>query len=342
MKLAIHHRKTSFSQEWIDYCIKKNIAYKIVNCYDNNIIDQLRDCDAVMWHHHHASAKDTQFAKQLLYSLEVSGKVVFPDFRTNWHFDDKLGQKYLLEAINAPIVPSYAFYSTRDAIKWSKETSFPKVFKLKGGSGSDNVRMAKKHRNAIRLINKAFNKGFNQYNAWSSINERWRKYRDGKTKLIDVFIGLLRIFLPTKYSHISGRERGYIYFQDFIPNNKYDIRVTYVNNRCFALRRKVRQGDFRASGSGMIEYDMSQIPEKALTIAFNVANKLGLQTAAFDFVLLNKAPLIVELSYGFGYDVDQFNHGYWDHKLKYYPGTFNPYEWMVEGVIEAIHSTKTN
>lgn len=336
MKIAIHHSNMHFSQGWIDYCNKNKIDYKIVNCYDNDIIEQLRDCDALMWHHDHMSPKDTRFAKQLLYALEVSGKIVYPDFSTNWHFDDKLGQKYLFEVIGAPSVKSYAFYSRKDALKWAGETSFPKVFKLRGGSGSDNVSLAKDRKAAIRFINKAFGLGFSRYNAWGSLKERCRKYRIGKMKIKEVIDGLARFIIPTRYSFIQGRDRGYIYFQDYIPDNTHDIRAIYVNHRCYAMRRRVRTGDFRASGSGLLDYDISKIPKKALRITFDVALKLKLQTAAFDFVIRDGEPLIVEVSYGFGYDEDQFNHGYWDENIHFHPGTFDPYGWMVENVIGMI------
>lgn len=46
MKIAIHHSKGSFSERWITYCQKKGIDYKIVNCYESDIINQLKDCDA--------------------------------------------------------------------------------------------------------------------------------------------------------------------------------------------------------------------------------------------------------------------------------------------------------
>lgn len=326
-----------FSQGWIDYCKNNNIDYKLVNCYDSNIISILRDCDIFMWHHDHINEKDTRFAKQLLYSLEMSGKIVFPDFRSTWHFDDKLGQKYLLESIKAPMVPSYAFYSKNDALKWVHETEFPKVFKLRGGAGSENVRLVKTKTDAVHLIRHAFGRGFSRYNAYGSLKERWRKYKEGKEQLKEVLDGLARLIIPTYYSYIQGRDRGYIYFQDFIPDNTHDIRVTYVFKRCFALRRRVRTGDFRASGGGMIEYDMSKIPEKALRTAIDVAAELNLQTAAFDFVIDKGEPMIVEMSYGFGYDIDQYNHGYWDANLNYYPGSFDPYGWMVEALLEKLN-----
>lgn len=338
MKIAIHHRKNSYSDLWVDYCKEKNIPYKIVNCYDNDILEQLEDCDALLWHHYHENAKDIQFAKQLLYSLECSGKLVYPDFRTNWHFDDKLGQKYLFEAIKAPVVPSYAFYNKKEALEWAKNTSYPKVFKLRGGSSSENVMLVKSSSKANRLIKKAFNRGFPIYTAWGSLKERWRLYRSGMERLNKVFVGMVRLVIPTYYSRIRGREKGYVYFQDFIPDNTSDIRVTIVNKKCWAVRRLVRPGDFRASGSGEVDGEVTSIPEKAIRIAFSITKKLTLQSAAFDFVLNNDEPLIVEMSYAFGFHDEQLKHGYWDEELNFFPGPFNPFNWMVELVIGELNN----
>src|SRR5690554_5639993 len=106
MKIAIHNTKSEgfFDNYWINYCKKNNIEFKLVNAYDSNIVDQVKDCTAFMWHHSNYDYRDALFAKQLLYSLEQKGMKVFPDFNTTWHFDDKVGQKYLLEAIGATLV----------------------------------------------------------------------------------------------------------------------------------------------------------------------------------------------------------------------------------------------
>ena len=123
MKIAIHHRPGSFSDRWIEYCKREGIEYKIVDCFQSDIIEQLKVCDALMWHHHHGDYKDVLFAKGLLFSLEQAGIKVFPDFNTGWHFDDKVGQKYLLEAINAPLVPSYVFYDKQSARDWAIDSA---------------------------------------------------------------------------------------------------------------------------------------------------------------------------------------------------------------------------
>lgn len=140
MKIAIHKREGSYSTRWIASCDEHNIAYKTVN---GDIVTQLSDCDIFMWHYHQGDARDMNFAKQLLFSLEESGKTVFPNFKTGWHFDDKLGQKYLFESLGIPAAQAYAFYNEQSALEWAKKTSYPKVFKLRGGASSYNVELAK-------------------------------------------------------------------------------------------------------------------------------------------------------------------------------------------------------
>src|SRR5690554_6013837 len=231
MKLAIHHRLGSFSDRWIAYCEEKNIEYKIVNAFASDIIQQLSDCDVLMWHHHHAQYKDVLTAKRILFALEHAGVKVFPDFKTGWHFDDKVAQKYLLEAIGAPVVPSYVFYDKKSALNWLKSTSFPVVFKLKGGAGAANVKLIKDYKKGVRIVNIAFGKGFSQCNGWQSFKDRLEKYNRKKTSLFEVVKGFVRLFLPTNYSRNSNNERGYVYFQKFIPNNDSDTRVIIVNDK---------------------------------------------------------------------------------------------------------------
>ena len=336
MRIGIHKRKGSFSERWIVYCQEKGIAYKVVNCFENDILEQLADCDALMWHHHHESARDIQVAKQLLFALEGSGKVVFPDFFSNWHFDDKVGQKYLFESIGAPLVPSYPFYTRKDALEWANANAFPKVFKLRGGAASDNVKLVKTRSHAIRLIKRAFGRGFKRYKPLGSLNERWRLFKLGRTDFFDVLKGWIRILRPTYYARLLKRDRGYVYFQEFIPGNSHDIRLTYVFDRIVAFRRQVRPRDFRASGSYILDKDQANIPPEALRIAFEVAHKLKFQSAALDFIMKDSDPLIVEVCYAFVPWEGLFSFGYWDRDLNLHPGAFNALDWMVDGVLEKL------
>jgi len=336
MKIGIHQTKEFFGERWISYCDARGIAYKIVDCYQTDIIEQLSDCEALMWNFNHKGAKDSKFAKQLLYSVQAAGKKVFPDFNSVWHFDDKVGQKYLLEAIGAPLAPAYVFYSKKEARAWASGCSYPKVFKLRNGAGADNVKLVKSKKKAFSLIRKAFGRGFKQYNGWSNLKERYRKYKLGKSSRWDVVKGLIRLFWPPKYARSSGREEGYVYFQDFIGGNDHDIRVVVIKDKAFAIKRMVRKNDFRASGSGFISYEKENFDDEVIKLAFEVSEKLHDQCMAYDFVFQDGKPLIVEISYGFaiiGYDPCE---GYWDREMKWHEGSFDPFGWMVEHVLESI------
>ena len=331
--IAIHNNNSPvlFHYRWLDYCQKNNIPYKLVDCYATDIIEELKDCSALMWHYHQANPADIVMAKSLLFSLEQSGMNVFPDFNTAWHFDDKVGQKYLLEALNIDIVATWVFYQKKTAIEWINKTTFPKVFKLRGGAGSQNVQLVKSAATAKKLANKAFGKGFPAYDGWESAKERIRKWRLGKTDAFDVMKGFIRLAKPPRYASVIGNEMDYMYFQEFIANNDSDIRIVVIDGKAFGIKRMNRENDFRASGSGFILYDKASIDERFVKMSFEINKKLNAQCIAYDYVLdENNNPLLIEISYGFanaGYDDCP---GYWDEQLNWHEGKFNPYGWMVE------------
>lgn len=342
MKIAIHHIPGSFSERWIPYCEENNISYKIVNCYDSEIISQLNECDGLMWHWDLNDYKAALFVRQLTYSLEKIGKKVFPDIRTSWHYEDKVGQKYLLESIKAPIVKTYIFYSKADALKWLEETTFPKVFKLRNGASSSNVRLVNNKQKAKKLVTKAFGKGFPSISPFGRLKERlYILNRDRNLKGMKLLIGgFARFLIPTINEVYSSNEMGYILFQDFAPDNDYDTRLVVIGDRCFGFRRYNRINDFRASGSGHIAYEKELLDEEMIKIAFVVSKKLKAQSIAFDFIYENSIPKIVEISYCFVmgkyYDSCPF---YWDNKLNWHKGEVNPQKYMIEDFIHSLNKS---
>jgi glutathione synthase/RimK-type ligase-like ATP-grasp enzyme len=320
MRVAVHPLKGSFTDRAISYLSDNGIDYTIVNCFDNDIMKVLKDFDILIWHWTQNDPRGLLAAKQILISAEIGGLVVFPDFNTIWHFDDKLGQKYMLESIDAPMAKSFVFYTKENALNWIENCNYPVVFKLRGGAGARNVKLLKNKRAANRIVKRSFAKGIvSQPGYMNDFKVKIKKTKNMK----DLFARILRI--PSTISKLHyrkkyiSREKGYALFQEFLPDNQYDTRVAVVNNKAWAFRRKVRKNDFRASGSGSIDWDVKNIDLRAVKIAFIVSEKLALQAAGFDFIRdQNGDPKIIEVSYGWAPFAIHACSGYWDMNMKYY------------------------
>ena len=342
--LAIHDSQSGFNPRWVDYCSKEKIPFKLVNCYASNIIDDLKGCSALLWHHSHSDPRDLLIAWQILSALEHTGLRVFPDFRTAWHFDDKVGQKYLFEAMDIPTLSAHVFVERASALDWAANTDYPKVFKLRHGAGSAGVKLVQSEMQARRLIRKAFGRGFAVYAPWDNLKERFHKWRLGKYDAMELAKAIFRFVYPPQFSRILGRQKGYVYFQDFAPDNDSDIRVIVIGERAFGIKRWVRPGDFRASGSGNFSYEPEHIDSSSIELAFESARKLGSSCTAFDFVRKTDGSLVVlEMSYGFdqqGYDPCP---GYWDSGLNWHAGEFSPQGWIIDMILDdARNSVKRN
>ncbi len=287
--------------------------------------------------------KDLLVAKGILSALEHSGFKVFPDWRTGWHFDDKLEQKYLFEAVGAPLVPTWIFLNKREALDWIKTTDFPKVVKLRGGAGSSNVHLVRTRCEARRWVNRAFGRGIPTYDAWGSLKERWRMAWLKQAGYTEIAKGIARFVKPPPFARTLGREKGYVYFQEFISGNAFDTRIVTVDGKAFSWRRYTRPNDFRASGSGNLSYEVTALDFACAKVALRVSEELGSTCAAYDFLVLEDGePVISEVSYGFVAEVADPCPGYWTSDLQWHSGPFNPQGWMVEALIKAIQKKKTH
>ncbi len=325
-QVAIHHRKGSFSDRWIAYCELQGIPYRVVNCLDSDIMKQLSSSAALLWHWSHGDPRDQLMARNVIMAAEAMGVKVFPSVSTCWHFDDKIAQKYLLEAIGAPLVPTYVFYDLGEALRWIDRASFPKVFKLRKGAGSSNVRLVPSATEARALAERAFSAGFSPVSHYGQ--DALKRYRIAKRRgdLLNVVRRIPRVLATIQNNkRMMGREKGYVYFQDFIPGNDFDTRVTVIGNRAFGFTRNVRPSDFRASGSGDIVYDTGRIKQECVEIAFDVTRKVGSQSMAFDFVLAeDKQPMILEVSYCYNPNAVHSCPGHWDGNLNWQEGAMWP------------------
>lgn len=343
MKIAIHAGEGDFSKRWIEYCEEKRLDYGIVDCFDSNIINVLKEFDILLWHWRWVQPESQVAARQIIGSIDNLDIVNFPNLATCLYYDDKLGEKYLLESVSAPSIPTWVFYDLQKALKWVDQAEFPKVFKLRCGSASVNVRLVKDKKQAVKLCQKAFGKGFvprGSYFADTKI--KIKKIKDRHILFEKIKRIPKAIYTIARSNRVIPRQIGYIYFQEFLPGNDFDSRITILGEKAFGLTRQTRENDFRASGSGELNYEPETIDLRSVKIAFETAKKLRAQSMAFDFLIDTKGePRIAEMSYCFPeYGVSRCP-GWWDEELHWHEGWHYPQDLILENMIEAYRKKKS-
>jgi glutathione synthase/RimK-type ligase-like ATP-grasp enzyme len=334
-RLAIHPRTNSFSDRVIQLCEERGIPYQRVSAFDSGFIAKLRDFDAFLWHYDHVNPGELLAGNIVLQAAEQAGKVVFPNHATRWHFNDKIAQKYLLESIGAPLVPTWVFYAREDALAWLQEASYPVVAKLRSGSGSANVRLLRDFDQARRYAERMFGKGYasvpSYFDDMGTKMRSVRSWPDRMAKLKRLPAALKR---RMQYRTLAHRENGYLLVQQFIPGNRFDTRITVVGDRAWGFIRRVRPNDFRASGSRNIDYGVENIDPQCVRIGFETAAKLGVQSVAFDFVHTPEGrPLLVEFSLGFESLPVYRVAGQWDRDLHWIEGQRYAEDFILDGMI---------
>ena len=91
MKIAVHINDMDlFDKKWPDYLEKQGIDVIKVNLKHLDEFKKIKDCDGVMWHYMH-SPLDKQVAPKILSAIEEVYHIpVWPNYRTRWHFDEKV------------------------------------------------------------------------------------------------------------------------------------------------------------------------------------------------------------------------------------------------------------
>jgi hypothetical protein len=342
--IGIHDTPGGFSDHWIAYCAEKRIECRRVNCLGSDVIRQCDGLDAVLWHWRHYDRSELLAARQIIGALEQKGVLVFPNTATCGQFDDKVAQKYLLEAIGAPLIPTWVFFDRNEAMQWIGEAAWPKVFKLRCGAGSVNVRLVRSRGEAEKLCRQAFGRGFPAAGGYlADMQTRLRKVRSSKEFWEKVRRAPRRILRSFGFRRQMPRQQGYLYFQEFLPDNAFDTRITVIGDRAFGYRRMNRPNDFRASGSGNPSYEVDGINKTCVQTAFRVADRLGTQSLAFDFLLnLQQEPMIGEISYCYVASMVHACEGQWDRQGTWHAGHVWPEHAILEDLLEAVARRKAS
>lgn len=301
----INQSKKDWSEKFSQVLDKKKIKYGYVYMDKDNWIKQADKYDILIWKPKFMGVQSSQFFKEKIYFIQyVMKKRIYPNYETVWHFDSKIAQKYFFEYNNITTPHTFVSFDYNEAVDIAEKINYPIVVKSSNGAGSTGVKLIKSKKDLMKKINYEF---------------LGRK--------------IIKKMLKINYDYF-----GYLYCQEFIKNNKGDLRITIIGDKyAVGFWRLNRDNDFRASGSGKINYN-KEIPTDIIEYCAIINKNNKFDMMAYDILFNGNKFLIVEMSYGY---VDQavYNaNGYYvlnkKGKIqKFVKGNYWPQELWLDSII---------
>lgn len=323
MKIAIIHRPGSFTERWIAICQQESYDYKVYLPNDLPPLFLFRQYDIVFCHPSHTRHADDLTFRALIRSFELLGIKVYPSTSTYFFFDDKISQQILFDTLSINSPDSFLIFSDLNYSHIRQKIEFPVVAKLRKGASSYNVKLINNLGELDLYYNRMFTKGicYKSTILKQSI-DALKKYglRHKITKIIkSPFQTLLKLgrMLTNIFQSSLYIEHSYIYLQKFVESS-FDLRITIIGGKAFAFKRYNRKNDFRASGSGDIDYNINFDISAPIKASFRLSKRLDLQSCAYDYVFDSAGnTYLIEMSFGFNSEPVQRCPGYWQSNLSY-------------------------
>jgi len=208
-------------KHWIAACRELGVSYRLFDLKCEDWIDQIRmaNCDAfLVWPDVSSAEIKQMYDESLKIMIEEMGKTIYPSLKETWLYENKRVQHYWMHVNNLPCPKTWIFYNSQDAIAFANKISYPIVLKTNTGGASNGVFILKNFLMAKNYIKKSFKKG-----------------------------------IRLKSGNIYDRQRGSVYFQEFLPNVT-EWRMVRIGESFFG-HGKERVGSFH-SGSHQVNWSV--------------------------------------------------------------------------------------
>jgi len=234
---------------WIKYgrfCQNNGLFHEFYEIHAYNWMEEAGRFDLIVGHPSGTPSRLDELWRKTYILERLLGKQCYPALDDLDMYEDKHMQFSVLRLLKFPVIPTWISYDERDALRLAATLKYPLVSKLITGAGAMGVAMIKSSAEAERFIRKVFSP-HGCYRHWPYL-----------------------------------RQKDYVLFQEFIPNDGYDVRVICVGDLAFGYYRRAASGDFRASGSGI--YEKRELPEQVVHTAHRVAQALNAPYLSVDFL----------------------------------------------------------
>lgn len=223
-----------------------HIPYEEYDINRSDFIEEAKKFDVIVWRIETSYSKQWEAADKLEILDKYLGKMVLPSSEALWVDEDKLRAQYVFKINEFPVIKTFSSHSESEAIEFIENCEYPIISKDKICASGFGVYMLKNKEQAKEMYNKIFSTG-----------------------------------LKTNEDYIL--QKDYVYFQEFVPNYGFDLRIVIIGNYYFGYYRYPKDNDFKASGSGIVE--KKAIPEEVMLLAKKVKDALPKSNSlAVDFI----------------------------------------------------------
>ncbi len=205
-----------------------DINYSYFDIKSSDFILEIKKYDVIIWRTPPEYADQWEAADKIEFMEEYLNKIVMPPRQSLWMYEDKVRMQWLLQINNLPVIKTFISFSKEETKNYIETCHYPFLSKDKTSSSSNGVFLVKNKRQARKL---------------------WRKI----------------FFRGLKLENSYVKQKDYVFFQEYVPNKGFDLRVIMIGDSYFGYYRYPSKKDFRASGSGIVIKE--SIPKKVLNLA---------------------------------------------------------------------------
>lgn len=217
-----------------------------------------------------------RYMEDLAVALEASGYSVCPSPLLIRAHENKVFFEMIRHYAGSPSfkqIRSRWYGSLEEFMAAADGLPYPVLIKRPEGSMSRGVSLAGNRHEAVRIARRVMHTP------------------DITLKIRDI----LRQLKHKNYVRESWHRRK-IMVQEFIPGLKNDYKVLVFGSKYYVLFRKVREGDFRASGQGLLEY-RKELPDGLLDFAERCFTTFRAPHASFDIGFDGRQYYLFEAQY---------------------------------------------
>ncbi|WP_457673036.1 ATP-grasp domain-containing protein [Thiolapillus sp.] len=246
------HREVCIIHDWMmrhgyyeAACMELGVPYHVMDLTSSDWVEKAEADDSFIYFLRPfvlSTLGRTVYEERAYFLSRVLQRSLFPAFDSLWIYESKRRCASWLEYFRIPHARTWVFFSRREALDFLDTAEFPLVFKTDIGSDALGVRVLHSAREARRIVNACFGRGF-QSNFYDPRDRNW----------------------------------GQVLFQQHLGDVK-EWRMIRIGESFFAYQ-KGKKGEFH-SGTKIVEFHVPG--KDLLDFSRNALEKMGMNAVALD------------------------------------------------------------